>query len=149
MRAGRGAPRPARRFVLRDQKVNAPGLCADVAVHVTVMPNTTTFNDCPVSLSPEATLPVRGPVEMGWPAAMAGLELSVNDLVPPSLALFAMVRVEVTEFAASAIGLVIAEVVTVKVAVAPLWPAVMVADSEPNVPQLNDCVALVGVTASA
>lgn len=118
-----------------------------MAVQVAVMPKTTMVIDCPLRLSPEATVPVSGPVEMGWPAVMAGLELPVKDVVPP-LALL-ITSVELTEFAPTLIGLVIAAVDTVMVAEVPSWVAARVAEPEPKDPQSKERVALSGETALA
>lgn len=144
-----GGPMP---YVLRvlpagRQNTKGPGDWVEVAVQVAVMPSTTTVSDVADRLSPEATVPVSGPVDTALPAASAGLELPVNVVVPEPF--LVRVSVDLTEFAEMAIGVVIADVDTLMVAAVPLAEAVSVADPEPQIPQLNEMVAVVGVTASA
>ena len=111
------------------QKTNGPGDCGEVALQVAVMPNTTTFRDVASRLSPAATVPLSGPVETSLPAGIAGLELPLNSVVPEPF--LVSVSVEVTEFAPTSIGEVIAEVERLMVAAVPSWVAVSVAVPEP------------------
>lgn len=111
------------------QNTNGPGDWVEVALQVAVMPKTTTLRDVATRLSPEATVPVSGPVDTGLPAGMAGLELPVKATVP--VPLLVSVSVDLTELAPTLIGAVMADVETLMTALVPLWVAVRVALPEP------------------
>lgn len=123
---------------------NGLGDCAASAVHVMVMPKTTICREPPYAsrLSPEATVPSRGPTETPPPAAMAGFFVPVKAVVPPLA--FTMVRVEVIESWAMLIGAVISVELRVMVAAVPVWVAVRVASPLPPMLQVALMVAVWG-----
>lgn len=113
------------------------------------MPKTTIFSEPPYAsrLSPEATVPLRGPTVTPPPSGMAGFFVPVNATVPPPV--FAIVKVEAMESCASGSGAVIEVELRVMVAAVPVWVAVRVAAPPPPIVQLALMVAVSGVTAAA
>src|SRR5690606_32920082 len=131
----RGAP--ARRSARADQsKTNGPGDCGAVAVQVMVMkPNAVTFRVPPKAsrVSPEATVPVRGPTSRASPVDMAGFLVPLKTTVPPPS--FTIFSSDARESLPMASGAVTAEVLMVTVAHVPFCVAVRVASPPPQVPQ--------------
>src|SRR5690606_37290094 len=119
-------------------------------VQVMVMkPNAVTFRVPPKAsrVSPEATVPVRGPTSRASPVDMAGFLVPLKTTVPPPS--FTIFSSDARESLPMASGAVTAEVLMVTVADVPFCVAVRVASPPPQVPQSALTVADPGATAAA